>query len=111
MTGSSIPQVPGMVFERIQCGRAHLYRCPHCKSVATFGRYPEIPENKIPERWLCKWCGWWWNKDIGVLMCCVNAVSGHWEARKQAARPMPTPMQRYAMGLDTAPYLQLWTAV
>lgn len=99
-----------MQFEQIQCHKAHMYRCPHCASVGTFGKYLAIPEIKIPERWLCKWCGWWWSEGIGVLMCCVNRDSGHWESQKQATRPTLTPMQRFALGSEVAPYLQLWVA-
>lgn len=96
-----------MKFDYIQCGRARLCRCPGCSSVGTFGWYSALHDAKIPWRWLCKWCGWWWSKDIGVLMCCPDAESGVWEARIQAKKPTLTPMERYERGLETAPYLQL----
>lgn len=68
------------------------HQCPKCRAIGTFRCYPEIAE--APERWLCKWCGYYWSEKLGEHQCVPDSIKHVWMFKEDAANPNEkTPME------------------
>jgi transposase-like protein len=63
----------------------------------TLKLYPALPEDDVPERWLCKWCGYYWSEQYGERQCVPDYTRGVWMFKEDATDPaQPTPREECA---------------
>lgn len=70
--------------------------CPKCRNTDLCAIFPEIIDHegtRIPERLLCKWCGYYYS-EYGELQCEPHE-NGVWMARNEAEGVRPTPKELF----------------
>lgn len=88
--------------------RQHLpgnpIKCPRCGDETHCGIFRRI-ENDInggviaPDRLLCKWCGYYYSHENGLLQCEPNPQHGWWDARGE----VPTARTPYEIANNLPP--------
>lgn len=68
--------------------------CPQCNVIGTLRRYGAIED--VPERWLCKWCGWYWSEELGERRCVPDPAICAWNFIENVPNPPKTPRERWA---------------
>ena len=59
-------------------GMRDRLRCPKCKKVGTWKPHGGIEQPGTPRRWLCKWCGYYEQKDWFGEHCTISNEEGCW---------------------------------
>lgn len=68
--------------------------CPKCGNPHQCGIFPALPEIDVPERLLCKWCGYYYSERFGLRQCVPNAETGVWELRNEHNAKFKTPAEQ-----------------
>lgn len=106
-----------MQFKRVNCVGPRMYYCPQCNSVGPFRHYNAVaatPEHGAsPDRWICKWCGFFWSPAMGRQQCVVGedsytAVS--WGAKNGKPMPMQRAMAGEPLGIGEVVSAMLWAS-
>lgn len=83
-------------------------RCPDCGAVGTYkphGGWLDPDDDGMPRRWLCKWCGFYKNRnysgEYAARTCVVDPKAGCWRPREEASRgskTVPEVLEDYRHG-------------
>lgn len=83
-------------------GMRDRLRCPKCRAVGTWKPHGGWWEDGAQRRWLCKWCGYYYNPAHPKITKCVPGETS-WQPAPRGQILPPTPAE--AVGEKVWPWL------